>query len=192
MKNYNPRYLVLILVSFLFIIGCSDDNEEEATPDFAGNYVISKATTTETFIISSTTIPQIPVPSNTDITPSIQNALLGAVTCSSPEKSYIELREDNTLYLSCEGADALNAGTWEGVSATELKLNMNSAAIASSPSGFVLTVTDVVKTATGIKGTTSVPMPKEMFAEGLEQMGMTIADTPSTYVVPFSLELLEK
>jgi hypothetical protein len=94
--------------------------------------------------------------------------------------------------MSCEGANAFNAGTWEEVSETELKLNMNNAAIPSSPTGFVLNVTNIVQESGGWTGTTSVPMPKEMFAAGLAQFGMTIANTPAVYLVTFSLDFVEK
>ena len=68
------------------------------------------------------------------------------------------------MYMSCEFQNELNAGTWEEIDATTLKLNMNSTAIPSSPTGFVLTVTDIVKNATGLRGKTGVPIPKELIA----------------------------
>ena len=92
--------------------------------------------------------------------------------------------------MSCEGANAINAGTWQEVDATTLLLNMNSVAV--KPSGYALTVTNVVKTATGLTGKTSVPMPKEMFAPMLAAMGMTMAANPPLYRVSFSIDFTKK
>jgi hypothetical protein len=170
--------------------GCGDDDTEEVST-FVGNFVISKATVSAPVNLSTTAGIPIPIPVGMDITGQIQAALLSAVKCSA-DKSWVELRKDKTIYMSCEGANAFNAGTWEEVSATELKLNMNNAAIPSSPNGSVLVVKDIVKSAAGLKGTTSVPMPKEMFAAGLTAAGFTIAATPPVYMVTFTLEFSKK
>lgn len=185
------KFLFVLIASVALFASCGDDNEEEVSP-FVGNYVISSAkVAAPSFNLVTTTIP-LPVPVGQDITPGIQAALLGAVNCSSADKSWIELRKDKSIYMSCEGANAINAGTWEEVDSKTLKLNMNSTAIPSSPTGFVLTVNDMVKDANGWTGTTSVPMPKEMFAATLQSMGFTIAETPTVYVVPFTLTFNKK
>lgn len=191
MKNLKFKFLFVLIASVALLAGCNDDEEEEVSP-FVGKFVISHAQVAVTFNLNTTAGVQIPVAAGTDITPAIQQALLSSVNCSSADKSWIELREDNSIYMSCEGANAFNAGTWEEVSDTELKLNMNNTAIPSSPTGFVLNVTGIVKSATGWTGTTSVPMPKEMFAAGLAQFGMTIAATPAVYLVTFSLDFVKK
>ena len=171
---------------------CGDDEEEQVSP-FVGNFVISHAeVVAPSFSLETTTGMKIPVPVGQDITQAIQGALLSSAKCSSADKSWIELRKDNSIYMSCEGSNAINAGTWEEVDAKTLKLNMNSTAIPSSPTGFVLTVTDVVQGTTGWTGKTSVPMPKEMFAATLQQYGMTIAATPAVYLVPFSMDFIKK
>lgn len=191
MKNLKFKFLFVLIASVVFFAGCKDDPEEEVSP-YVGNFVISHAEVATTFNLSTTAGVPIPVAAGTDITTAIQTALLSSVNCSSADKSWVELREDKSIFMSCEGANAFNAGTWEEVSDTELKLNMNSAAIPSSATGFVLNVTDIVKSATGWTGTTSVPMPKEMFAAGLAQYGMTIADNPAIYLVTFSLDFVKK
>jgi hypothetical protein len=194
MKILKFKPLFVLILSFALFTGCGDDEEEKVSP-FVGNFVISSAKVVApsfTLYTTSTTMPAIPVPEGTDITPAIQAALLSSVNCSSADKSWVELRKDNSIYMSCEGSNAINAGTWEEVDAKTLKLNMNSTAIPSSPTGFVLTVTDVVQGTTGWTGKTSVPMPKEMFAATLAGYGMTIAATPAVYVVPFSMDFVKK
>jgi hypothetical protein len=135
----------------------------------------------------------VSVPVGTAITQAIQAALLSALNCTSPDKSYVELREDNSLYLSCEGLNPLNAGTWEEVSASSLKLNMNSAAIPSSPLGVVLTVTNIVKNASGLTGITSVPLPKAMIADMIAPSQLTLSPSaPDVFIVDFVIEFIEK
>jgi len=171
--------------------GCSDDDTEEVST-FVGNFVISKATVSVPVNLSTTAGIPIPIPVGMDITGQIQAALLSSLQGCSADKSWIELRKDKTIYMSCESKSAFNAGTWEEISETELKLNMNSAAIPSSPSGSVLVVTGITKSAAGLKGTTSVPMPKDMFAAGLAAAGFTIANTPPVYTITFTLEFSKK
>lgn len=192
MKIWKFGFLMILVSSMAMITGCGDDSEEQVSL-FVGNFVISSAKiVAPSFNLSTTTGAQIPVPVGTDITTAIQASLLSSVNCSSADKSWIELRKDKSIYMSCQGANAINAGTWEEVDSKTLKLNMNSTAIPSSPSGFVLTVTDIVQGTTGWTGKTSVPMPKEMFAAALQQYGMTIAASPTTYMVPFSLDFVKK
>jgi len=192
MKILKFKSLFVLIVSLVLFAGCGDD-EEEKVSQFVGNFVISSAkVVAPSFSLETTTGMKIPVPVGTDITPAIQAALLSSVQCSSADKSWVELRKDNSIYMSCEGKNAINAGTWEEIDSKTLKLNMNSTAIPSSPTGFVLTVTDVVQGATGWTGNTSVPMPKEMFAATLAGYGMTIAATPAVYLVPFSMDFVKK
>lgn len=192
MKLLKLSFFAALILSLGLFTGCGDDDTVEVSP-FVGNFVISSAKVVEpSFKLVTNTGLQIPVPVDQDITPAIQAALLSSVNCASADKSWIELRKDQSIYMSCEGTNAINAGTWEEVDAKTLKLNMNSTAIPSSPTGFVLTVTDVVQGATGWTGKTSVPMPKEMFAATLAGFGMTIADVPAVYLVPFSMDFVKK
>lgn len=186
------KYVMMLLASLLIGAACSDDDEVKVSP-YMGSYTLSKAMVAESFHIMTTAdapYNQIPVPANTDITAAVKTALLSAAGCGVVD-TYIELRDNQSMYLSCESENDLNAGTWEEVSATEIKLNMNNAAIPSSPSGFVLTVKNVAINGDKLQGTTSVPMPKEMFAALLPQ-GITIADTPAVYLVTFTIELTKK
>jgi hypothetical protein len=192
MKVLKLSTLSFVLFSMLLFSGCGDDEPEEVTPSFTGNYVIKHAAVAKTFYLYTSTGDSLPAMVGTDITAAIQTALLGAVECSSPEKTYVELREDHTIYMSCELQNQLHAGTWDEISATELILNLNNSAIPSSPTGFVLTVSDIEVTATGLTGVTSVPLPKEMFAAGLAQYGLTLAETPAVYLVSFALEFEKK
>jgi hypothetical protein len=97
------------------------------------------------------------------------------------------------LYLSCEGLNPLNAGTWEEVSATSLKLNMNSTAIPSSPTGFVLTVTDITMDQTGLTGTTSVPLTKAMISVMIAPLQLTLSPSaPAIFLAKFHVEFIKK
>ena len=193
MKTMNFKFLTILLISIGFIAGCSED-EKKVSP-FVGDYVITEATVAETFTVPSTGLGDIPVPVGTPITEAIQTALLSAVTCSSADKSYVEMREDFSLYMSCEGANPLNAGTWTEVSSTELLLNLNSAAIPSSPTGIALTVTDVVKSNGILTGKTSVPLPKALIAAAITAINPALTLDPSApdiFVVKFSLKFTQK
>jgi len=191
MKTMNLKFLTILLISMGFIASCKED--EVKVSSFAGDYVISEATVAESFNVPVTGYGSIPVAAGTPITAAIQTALLSAVTCSSPDKSYVELREDFSLYLSCEGADPLNAGTWKEVSATELKLNLNSAAV--QPAGIALTVTDVVKSGDILTGNASVPLPKAFVSAILAANNppLTLDDSaPAIFLVKISLEFTQK
>jgi hypothetical protein len=191
MKILKFKSLFVLIVSLVLFAGCGDD-EDVKESSFVGNFVINSAkVAAPSFSIITTTIP-IPVPVGQDITQAIQGALLSSVQCSSADKSWIELRKDKSIYMSCEGSNAINAGTWEEVDAKTLKLNMNSTAIPTSPTGIVLTVGEIVQDSKGWSGTTSVPMPKEMFAAMLQPLGFTIAATPALYIVPFSMNFVKK
>jgi len=192
MKYLKFMFLFVLVSSVVLFTSCGDDNEEEEASTFVGNFVISKATVSApTNLVTTIGIP-IPIIVGMDITPAIQQALLSAVNCASADKSWVELRKDNSIYMSCEGKNAFNAGLWEEISATELKLNMNSTAIPSSTTGTSLTMSKIVKTSTGWKGTTNVPMPREMFAEGLASSGLILASTPAVYLITFDLEFSKK
>jgi len=138
MKILKFKILAILVASLALFSGCDNDSEEEVSP-FVGNYTISHAETAATITIKTVEMGTIPVPAGTDITQAIQTALLSSVDCSTADKSWVELRKDNSMYMSCEGTNELNAGTWEEIDSKTLKLNMNSAAIPTSESGFVLT-----------------------------------------------------
>jgi hypothetical protein len=201
MKILQLKFLVLLLTSIVLFTGCKDDTEEEVSP-FVGNFVISNAqmlsinpaiSTNEIGPISNDLI------AGTDITALIQQSLLSQVTCDSPDNSWVELRKDNSMVMSCEGSNELDAGTWEEVSATELKLNMNSAAIPSSPAGFVLNVTNIIISGSTLTGETAVPLPKEMIAALVAQLGASIgqtltltANSPDNFMASFTITFVKQ
>lgn len=195
MKNFSLKYLVLLLFSFVLITGCDDDGDGDGgVSPFVGDYVISKAEVSESFVVSinGPVGPiDIPIDAGMDITEAIQEALLSQVDCDSADKSYVELREDNSMYMSCAGENELNAGTWEEVSATELKLNMNAAAIPISPIGFSLTVTDIAIAGANMSGLTSVPLPQDM-VEVLIAPATLAPGNPSIFMVNFSLTFVKQ
>lgn len=190
MKTIKFSFLAILFVSFLLNDSCKKDKGDEISV-FVGDYVITKAAVSVPVAINVEVLGAISIPAGTDITAAIQTALLSSVACSSPDKSYVELREDFSMYLSCEGSNPLNAGTWIEMSNTELILNMNNAAIPSSPTGFALSVTDIVIAGSKLTGTTSVPLPKAMIAAMVAPLTLSPA-TPDILMVTFSLEFQKK
>lgn len=193
MKTMNFKLLSILLISLGFIASCSEDTKKVSS--FVGNYVITEALVAESFTVPVTGIGNIPILVGTPITAAIQTALLSAVSCSSADKTYIEIRKDFSLYMSCEEANPLNAGTWTEVSSSELLLNLNSTAVPSAPTGIALTVTDVVKSGGILTGITSVPLPKVMIAATLAAVNPALTLDPSApdiFVVKFSLKFTQK
>lgn len=195
MKTSKISYLILSFVSLMILSAC-DNDPEEVVSTLIGDYVITNAVLTEPLTVNTNLGPfQIPV--DTDITQMIQQALLGAIECT-PEKSLIELREDNSLFLSCTDTDTeIDAGTWEEVSETVIKLNLNSTAVPSSPTGIVLTVNDVVVDGNVLSGETSVPLPRDMLASIVAAMSggqasLDLEKTPVAVPVDFMIELTKQ
>ncbi|GEM_PF-2171905 len=193
MKLIKLSFLASLVLSLAFFTGCKDEETPEVSP-FVGNFIITKATLNAVVpVINSNEIGPVPLPPGTDITALIVESLLSQVNCDAASKSWVELREDKSMYMSCAGANAMNAGTWEEVSATELKLNMNSAAIPSSPTGFVLNVKDIAVAGNNMSGSTSVPLPKEMAAAILAQMQLTLSeDNPDIFMVEFAITFVKQ
>ena len=189
MKNIKLKFIATLLISLLFFHNCAKD--EATVSKFVGNYVITEALLSEAITLPVTGVGNIPVPSSTAITQAIQTALLSAVTCTSADKSYIELRDDFSLFLSCEGANPLNGGTWAEASATVLQLNLNSTAVPTSPTGIALTVTDVIKSGNILTGKTSVPLPKEFIGALVAPLTLD-ASAPAVFIVKISLKFTQK
>lgn len=193
MKIKNFKLLVIVFILLGFTVSCGDDEEQVSI--YVGNYVITEAMVAESFTVPVTGLGSLPVPVGTPITAAIQTALLSAVSCSSADKSYVEIRKDFSLYLSCEGANPLNAGTWTEVSSSELMLNFNSTAIPSSPTGIALQVTQVAKSGGVLSGKTSVPLPKAMVEAMIKTISPTLTldpSAPAVFVVKFSLKFTQK
>ena len=161
----------------LLITGC--DKKDDIVDDsnsFEGSYEISSAILTAPLTLTTNEIGDYTLAESTDITSMIQQALFSAVGCAVPENTLIELREDNSLFMTCDGESTeLNAGTWEEVSATVLKLNMNSSAIPSSPTGVVLEVSDITFSGNTLTGNTDVPLSSVMLAAIIEERSQGIA-----------------
>jgi hypothetical protein len=190
MKILNFKLLAIVLISLGFSASCGKD--EAKVSSFVGNYVISEALIAESFNVPITGVGNFPVPVGTPITAAIQGALLSAVDCSSTEKTWVEIREDFSLYMSCEGANPLNAGTWSEESSSELKLNLNANAV---PTPISLTVTDVVKSGSTLTGVTSVPLPKEMIQALMTAYSPSLVldpSAPAVFNVKFSLKFTKK
>ena len=177
MKTLNIKLLMILLISLGFISSCSKD-EKKVSP-YVGNYVLDEALVAESFNVPVTGVGDIPVAVGVPITEAVQTALLSAVSCTSADKTYVELRKDFSLYMSCEGADPLNAGTWAELSATELLLNLNGTAVPSAPAGISLGVTDVALNGDILTGITSVPLPKLMIQAILTAINPSLILDPS-------------
>lgn len=196
MKTPKISYLILSIVSLMILSAC-DEDPEEVVSTIIGDYVITKAELTEPITLHTNEIGPIQIEAGTDITNMIQQALLGSIECV-PEKSLIELREDNSLFLSCTDTDTeIDAGTWEEVSETVIKLNLNSTAVPSSPTGIVLTVNDVVVDGNVLSGETSVPLPRDMLASIVAAMSggqasLDLEKTPVAVPVDFMIELTKQ
>lgn len=199
MKILKFSFFAVFVMALSLFNSCDNDDDVQVSP-FVGNYIITEAKILAISpAINTNEMGPLPVPPGTDITAAIQASLLSQVNCSSADKSWVELRENKSMYMSCEGSNELNAGTWEEVSATELKLNMNSAAIPSSPTGFALNVTDITVAGSKMSGKTSVPLPKEMIAALVAQMGagfgvtLTLSNNnPDIFMVNFSIVFEKK
>ena len=127
----------------------------------------------------------------------IATALLGAIQCE-PAHSLIQLKEDFSIYFYCTSSmNELNAGTWEEQSETVLVLSLNSTAIPSSPTGMILTVTEVSLEGSKLTGTTVVPIPETMLAEIVVLMSQNMATlntevTPDALPLTFTIELTKQ
>ncbi len=196
MKTSRLLLLAFLSVSLVFLSSCNDDPEEELSP-YIGDYIITKATLSEDLVLQTNEIGPLTVIAGTDITPMITTALLGAIDCE-PANSLIELREDFSLYLSCTSSmEELDGGTWEEQSATVIVLSMNSTAIPSSPTGIVLTVTNVSLIGNALTGTTIVPISEEMLVGIVALMSQGIATldqeaTPPVVPITFTIELTKQ
>ena len=196
MKTSRLIFLTFLSLSLVFLPACEDDPEEVVSP-YIGEYVITKAALSEPLTLQTNEIGPIVVPAGTIITPMIQTALLGALDCV-PESSLIELREDFSLYISCTTSmEEIDGGTWEEQSSTVIVLNLNSTAIPSSPTGFVLTVTDVSLVGVALTGTTTVPIAREMLVDVVALMSggnatLDVEATPVAVPITFTIELTKQ
>jgi hypothetical protein len=190
MKVTKMNILAILFVSFSVLTGCKDKNKEEVSP-FVGSYTISNAEVAEELTLTTNELGDIPVAVGTNITLQIQAALLSSLSCASASYAYVELKKDFSIFMSCAGQNGFNAGTWEDVNDSTLTLNMNSTAIPSSPSGFVLEVNHIQKNSTGMRGTTSVPLPKEMVAAMVSPLTL-VAATPAVLNVVFYIDFVKK
>ena len=190
MKILQSKLLVILSVVLALFAGCKDDAENTVS-EYVGNYVLSSAEVAEAISVTTVEMGVIPIAAGTDITLAIEAAILGAAACDAGTETWVELREDNSMYMSCEGLDAFNAGTWEEVNDSTLELNLNSTAIPSSPAGFVLTVTSAEVDDAGLSGQTSVPLPKEMIAAMITPLTLDPA-TPPVIMVVFNVEFEKK
>ena len=190
MKSSILKLTAAFLVVIASFASCKKSSNNSS---FAGNYVIGSAVLAAPLVVPTTEAGNISVPVGTNITTLIQNSLLSAVSCSSADKSWVELRSDFSLYLSCEGSNPLNAGTWVEVSSSELNLNLNSQAIPSSPTGVVLTVTGIIQDQSGLAGQTSVPLPKDMIAGLLAPLQLTLSQSaPEVFIATFTVQFTKK
>ena len=193
MKTTKFILLTFLSVSLVFLSSCKDDDEPEVSP-YIGDYVLIDATLSEPLTLTTNEIGDMTVPVGTDLTPMIQGALLGSIQCD-PTASLIELREDFSLFLSCTTSGTeIDGGTWEEQSETVIVLNLNSTAVPSSPTGVVLTVTDVSLVGVLLSGETSIPISEQMLAGVVAAMSqgnatLDLEATPDAVPITFTIDL---
>ncbi|MBG0858777.1 MAG: hypothetical protein IQL11_04680, partial [Bacteroidales bacterium] len=90
MKTLRFKPLAILLTFLVMMTGCNKDDKEVSK--FVGNFVISSAVLDEALTVPTNEQGNVSIPAGTNITVAIQTALLSAVSCSSPDKSYVELR----------------------------------------------------------------------------------------------------
>lgn len=188
MKVVNLYRLTILMAVFLALFGCKDDEDPEVS-QFIGDFIIDEAKLAADLVLPTVELGNYTIPANTDITAAIQSALLKSITCTPASDTYIELREDNSIYFSCKGANAINAGAWEEVSASSITLNLNSTAIP--PIGFSLLITDAVVDANGISGKTSVPFQSTVIAGLIAPLTLT-PTAPPVFIVNISIKFTKK
>jgi hypothetical protein len=177
----------------VFLSSCKKDEDPEEN-SFVGDYVLVNATISEDIPLITNELGPIEIPAGIDITIMMQDALLGAIECE-PASSLIELHEDFSIVLSCATSGAMiDAGTWEEQSETVIVLNLNNTAIPTSPTGVVLTVTDVSLVGSTLSGVTSIPVAKEMIAGIVAimyqgQASLDMEATPDAVPMTFTIEL---
>jgi len=185
--------LAFLSVSLVFLSSCKDDDEPEVSP-YIGTYNLVKATLSEPLTLATNEIGDITVPVGTDLTTMIQAALLGSIQCD-PASSFIELREDFSLFLSCTTSmTEIDGGTWEEQSSTVIVLSLNSTAVPSSPNGVLLTVTDVTLIGVLLSGETSIAVSEQMLVGVVAAMSQGNATldtdvTPDAVPITFTIEL---
>jgi hypothetical protein len=190
MKVLKFTSAAILFASLALFTGCKDKSDDGTSP-FVGNFTISNAEVAEVMTLTTNQAGEISVPVGTNITPQIQTALLSSVDCAQASYAYVELRKDFSIHMSCAGENEFNAGTWSEENDSTLILNMNATAIPSSPSGFSLTVSNIDKNATGMRGKTSVPLPKEMVASMIAPLTL-VESTPSVINMVFYIDFEKK
>ncbi len=198
MKNFKISYISILTAALVLFAACDNDDGETEVSSYEGRYSVTSAILTAPLTLVTNEIGDYTLQPGTDITGMIQQALFSAVGCEVPENTRIELRDDNSLFMTCEGENSeLNAGTWEEVSATVLKLNMNSSAIPSSPKGIVLEVTNVTVSGNTLSGNADVPLSEAMLTVMVEEGSNGIASldtdaTPDVVLISIDISFTEE
>ncbi|MCU0409626.1 MAG: hypothetical protein MUD02_11820 [Bacteroidales bacterium] len=180
--------MVLTEAVLMTLSGCSDDPESTVSP-FAGNYKVSQAKVAVDIVIPTVEAGSYTVPANTDITALIQEAIFKTVACSPLADTYIELRDDNSMYMSCKGANPVNAGTWTENSASSLALSFNATVLP--PVGFNFSITDAVIDAAGFSGKTGVPFSSTVIAGLIAPLTLS-PSAPALFVVNIAIKFTEQ
>lgn len=198
MKTIGSYYIAIMTAALVLFVSCDKNDEETEGSSYEGSYAVTGAILTAPMTLTTNEIGDYTLQPGTDITGMIQQALFSAVGCEVPENTRIELRADNSLFMTCEGEDSeLNAGTWEEVSSSAMKLNMNSSAIPSSPTGIVLEVTNITITENTLNGNSNVPLSEAMLeimvADGSNGIASLDTDaTPDVVMVSIDISFTKK
>ncbi|MCH8233633.1 MAG: hypothetical protein IIB82_13455 [Bacteroidetes bacterium] len=147
--NYFLKFSLMatVLAGLVFVTSCNDDDEVVVDP-LIGDYQFKSATYLGTAGTSGITAESIDVIAptgvadpptivltfnpNDDITAIISGAINGLIDCNDPANTTIELREDGSLWYSCnsETVTSISSGTWVvNETAGTLSLNVVSEAL---------------------------------------------------------------
>ena len=184
MKNSNNIFraivlVCLVMVSSLFLISCEED-EPITAQELAGQYGFVSATTA-----NEITLGDVVLPIGTDISEQISIGLFGAVTCSNPDNTALDLTESGVLSFYCAGESDIapvQGGTWESnEEVTRLTLNLSSPPL---PQAFAVNVFDLEWQDNILTGTVrNVPFPGEAFGEIGEGVGIVLVDFEMVFEV---------
>jgi len=155
---FNFVLSTLFIGSLLLIAACSDD--EPDAQSLEGDYTFVSAELRKDIIVDGNTIP-----AGTDISDQISAGLFGAVSCTNPDNTAINLESGGTLFFFCVGETAVTpvqAGTWSGTNNnTNLVLALSSPPFPSPLSATVKGLTLDGAIMSGYM--TGLPVPGELF-----------------------------
>lgn len=183
MKNTLNIYRVLLMVAVILgiiTVSCTEDDKGDEVASYAGRYQLKKATLKTIDIGFKMEVDE-------DITPMIQDVLLNVSPCNDQLQTIIELRTDQSIYLSCQDEEmSVKAGRWsQNVSDRQLTLIFENADLWQGEPILLNDVTVKGNETTGTSNTVSIE--KKWLAD------LDIpTQVPDIIKVTFSLEMTKQ